>query len=78
MSGQVQDKSKLDQLVDQFSALYKPAYRAYHKRAIACIGADKWSELAEKATEEGIDPGRYFSHLVEREMKHYNRAKREK
>lgn len=76
MSERVVTKSNLDLLVDSYSSLYKAKFRAYHKRAITCIGADKWTALAEKAIREGVDPGRYFSTLVAKEMKRYNLEKR--
>lgn len=70
------EQTKLDLIVDSYASLYKHEFRDYHKRAIKLIGKERWLEQAEKAIREGIDPARYFSHLIKQDMKQYNAIKK--
>jgi len=59
-------------ILKRYRKLYKPAFKPYHRQAIAVFGADRYRELAELALRQGKHSGRLMSSLLKQEYQKFS------
>lgn len=60
---------KIDVLLQDYGDLYDPNYRKWHAKIMKQYGCETWERCARIARQDGSNPQRYFTWLLNRACK---------